>query len=214
MMRVVLDGRELATGVTTLRDAVRLGIEATSSSGRMIVQVLRDGAPIPPEMLDSGNIETGEGTIEFLSALPAEMVRSVLVQCAEALEATEQTQQEACELIQSGDTGGGLALLQTALETWQSVRDALDKSGQLLGCDLASIELPGIDEDAGFAASMRSLVSALRDLKDANDREDWSALSDIAGYDLDACSKHWRRLLAELAVAIPNRTASTGEVRA
>lgn len=197
-MRVLLDGVEIAAQVPSLEEGLSNGVAAAEQAGRIIIQVAADGKPLPDEPQTSS-----VQVLELTTADPKELVGGTLKSAAEALETVRAQQHTAADLIQSGRTAEGLDHLQAALATWQVVRDVLSQASQLMGCDLSQVPLPV--EGAGLAASVSDLAGCLRELKQASEREDWSALADIIAYDLDAAAGRWGVLLSGLSENLPAR---------
>jgi hypothetical protein len=56
-----------------------------------------------------------------------------------------------------------------------------------------------VPEGVTFASATADLLTHLGQLKDALEQQDWSALSDVVGYDLDADAQHWHALLKGFA---------------
>jgi len=208
-VNVSLDGRLLDAPCATLGDALRAGVEAARSQGRIVVEVKADGQRIADEALaDTANALPGIGTIELLSAHPRELVEQSLRDAVGAMELAANEQDTAADLIQEGKAAQAMDHLRPAFTAWQGVRDVVDRSAALLGVDLATLRLPGIDDDQGFGPAAVELRTHLRALRDAMEQEDWSAMTDTLMYDMAAQTQRWRTLLTAFAAHV---RAGTGE---
>lgn len=195
---VTLDGQTLAIPRPTLAHALRAAADAAKARGRVVIEVKADGQRIPDEALANPSDElTTIRSLTFLSADPRQLVGQTLLDAADALDDVQGEQQMVSDLIQMGRTGEAIEPLQRVLTTWQAARDVVDRGSALMGISLSSLKLGGIDE--GFDAATRNLRENLRALRDAMEAEDWSAISDVVAYDLDAQAKRWSVLLRALA---------------
>lgn len=199
-MQVLLDGNPVPVARPTLADAIATCAEDAKSRGRIIVEVKADGVIIAGDKL--GNPSREPSTIKelrLLSAEPRALVRHTILEAVGALENARSDQAKAAEQIQSGNTEQALGTLQTAMVTWQAVRDVVEQSAGVLGLDLETLTLPGVEEGVTFKTATQELLKHLKELRGALDQQDWSALSDIVGYDLDAQAGVWKGLLVSLS---------------
>jgi hypothetical protein len=199
-MQVLLDGNPLATSGPSLADALTAGAADAQSRGRIIVEVKADGIALSDEKL--GNPSSDASLIKelrMLSAEPRALVRHTLLEAVGALDNARAEQTKAAELIQSGDPETAMSTLQVAMVTWQAVRDVVTRSADVLGLNLDTLELPGVEEGLNFKTATTDLLGHLKQMRAALDQQDWSALSDIVGYDLDAQVGVWKGLLVALS---------------
>jgi hypothetical protein len=85
----------------------------------------------------------------------------------------------------------------------------MDQGGRILGVDLLAADEPGVEERARGAACAAGLAGSLTEIKRALTDQDWSALSDVVGYQLDGLAADWKVLLDARANAIAR--SSPGE---
>jgi hypothetical protein len=199
-VRVTLDGTTLTVSKPTIAAALRHAADAARAAGRVIIEVKADGERLPDEVLAAPTEEaTGIGELAFVTADPALLVSQTLYDAAEALDQARAEQQGVADLIQSGRTAEIGEPLARVLGTWQAIGEVVERGATLLTLDLSTMRLDGIDEDESFGASTTALREHLRALRDSVRDEDWSGVSDILAYDLDAQAERWARLLRALA---------------
>ncbi len=189
-------------------------MDATRPLGRVIIEVKADGLPLADDLVAAPPESAGgHSELRFTSADPRQLVRVTLMDAADALSTAQADQLAAADLINSGQTGPALEHLRSALATWQAVQDVLDRSAQLLGLNLSKLggtAIPGLDSDEGFTPALEALTSHLSCVRTGLSDQDWSALSDTIGYDLDAQVNLWKRLLKGLADHVATLPVGTG----
>ncbi|MEO1510938.1 MAG: hypothetical protein AAFU70_02595, partial [Planctomycetota bacterium] len=89
--------------------------------------------------------------------------------------------------------------LSEALATWQAVRDVVVHASALAGVTPEEIEVPTEQGAVQAQDIIAELVGALEEIKRALTQQDWSALSDAIGYDLEDVAERWRAMLKQLA---------------
>lgn len=202
-VEVILDGVAFSERAASISAALRAASETARTRGRIVVEVRADGERVPDAMLagEAADLATIK-VLSFVSANPRHLVTQTLRDAAAALNQATADQQRVCELVQSGETAEAIDPLRSVLSTWQAVRDVVDRGGALLGEPLQNLNV-GVEDGARSVAEATSgLREALRSLKDAMENEDWAAVSDTVGYDLDAQSRRWVALLLALADAL------------
>jgi hypothetical protein len=214
VVNVFLDGHPLRTPRPTLAGAFEAAVDATRPLGRVIIEVKADGLPLADDLVAAPpESAVGHSELRFTSADPRQLVRVTLMDAADALSTAQADQLAAADLINSGQTGPALEHLRSALATWQAVQDVLDRSAQLLGLNLSTLggtSIQGLDPDEGFAPALEALTGHLSCVRTGLSDQDWSALSDTIGYDLDAQANLWKRLLKGLADHVATLPVGTG----
>jgi len=198
-VKVLIDEKPFAVSRPDVATALAEGVRSAEDQGRVIVEVLADGARLDDAALASGAVSRPVNVLELRSADPRTLIARTLHDAAEALIHAKSEQLVAATAIQRGEPEKSLEPIGSALETWQLVRDAVVRSGALLGLDLAGphareIGSPGVDE--------KELVRVLGVVRDALTNEDWAALSDGLAYDLCPQAERWQESLTNLAEAI------------
>src|SRR5690606_14530066 len=136
----------------------------------------------------------------LVSAEPKALVRTVLLDVSDALTATRDTQRQAADHLQVGETGQALAELGDAVRTWETVRRAVEEGCALMNISTATdctIKAGGID-----GALVDELAANLTAVKKALAGQDWPVLADLLAFDLDEQVDRWQEELNRLAETI------------
>src|ERR1051325_5030733 len=199
-MQVLLDGHPLAVSPPSLAEALAAAVADAEKRGRIIVEGKADGQTLSDEKLCNPPREPSAiQELRLLSAEPRAMVRHTLLDAVTALENAREHQSKSADQIQSGQPDEALQTLQVAVLTWKAVRDIVSRSAAVLELDLDTLDLPGVEEGVNFKTATKDLLGHLTQMRAALDSQDWSALSDIVGYDLDAQVGVWKGLLVALS---------------
>lgn len=209
-MNVILDGQPLEfSGAQTLAGAMRAAGEAAGARGRVIVEVYVDGEAAGDAVLERPpEVEVG-GEVRMVSVEPRALVRVTLMDAADALEAARKSQRASAELIQKGSVEEALKPLAEAIRTWQTVRDALEKSAGILGITIGELgprgamlpaaTIGGAGPSPGFDAMITDLAVRLSEIKRSLAGQDWSALADVLEYEMGEQTDRWKSALATAA---------------
>jgi hypothetical protein len=213
-VNVYLDGNPLSASRPTVAGAFEAALDASRALGRVIIEVKADGVLLTDADLAAPPETTPDiDEMRFTSADPRQFVRITLLDASDALSTAQADQLTAADLINSGQTQAAMEHLRAALATWQAVQDVLDRSATLLGLDLAKLDsalIPGVDPEEGLTPALETLTTHLSAVRSSLVGQDWSALSDTVGYDLDAQIDVWKRLLTGLAEHVATLPAGTG----
>lgn len=197
-MKATLDGTNILVEPPTLAAAIAAGAKAAESQGRIIVEVKADGVSLPSEALANPSTAPGEcADVVMVSADPRALVRVSLLDGVEALASLKPLHGAVADALASGNLQLAMDQLREVLNTWQALQNLLEHSRALLGVDLATVSVPA--GEPGFDARAAEFVTYTRAIRDAVTNQDWSALSDTVGYDLDAAADSWSILLQSLA---------------
>ena len=203
-MRAFLDDVELSPERGTVAGAIEAGRVQAEGAGRVVIEVLADGASLSGAALEAPSDEAGAvAEVRMVSADPAALVRETLLDTADALEASRAEHASAAEAIQSGEGGAALRSVGELLEVWQAARRAIDQGSALLGVDLTGGGEPARGLIDGLAAELEALRVAVT-------TQDWSTVADVVGYDLEPRAEAWVTLLREAAGRVGNGSAGTG----
>lgn len=195
-MRVVLDGQLLESDAQSLGVAIARAATAAEAQGRFIVEVFADGTMLSQHLLGNPDeAPAGIREVSLNSADPRELVRTTLEGAAIALDDARERQAEAADLILRGKLEDARSPLRGALETWQSVRTAVDHSAALLKMDAGS---PG----GRLESLLATLHASLGHVKETLERQDFAALADELAFELEALTREWQGALRELALSI------------
>jgi len=201
-MQVYLDDEPLS-GCDTFAQALRAASDRAQRAGRIIVEASLDGAAVAEDILERPPEEPLDGELRLTSIEPRALVRTTLTDAAEALEAARLDQQRSADFIQTGKIDQALPPLSSAVQTWQAVRDAVEKSAALLHIPLDAISLPGGPAGADTLIELiGSLAGRLEEIKRSLVSEDWSALADVLAYDMGEQTDRWRQVLVSLSESL------------
>jgi len=199
-MQVFLDDRALSPAHPTLASALRAGVDEAQRAGRVVVEAFVDGQPIADSVLENPPEEAWGAEMRLTSVEPRSLVRVTLMDAAEALDAAAADQQTCAELIQSGRVDESLAPLSTAVQTWQAVREAVEKGAALMRMPLDSMTSPGGATGTDRLVDLiGALTSRLEEVKRSLAAQDWSSLADVMAYDMAEQATRWKEVLGTLA---------------
>ncbi len=199
-MQVFLDDSPLPNQ-PTLAAALKAAADLAARSGRLIVEASLDGQTIPDAVLESPATAPAGNLLRLVSVNPRLLVRLTLQDAADALDAAAADQRRCADLIQSGKVDESLAPLTTAVETWQVVREAVEKGAAILHMPLDTLTSGTADPDR-LPDLITALTSRLEEIKRSLTAQDWSGLADVMAYDMAEQAQRWKELLIGLAAAI------------
>ncbi|MEX2217235.1 MAG: hypothetical protein WD749_00620 [Phycisphaerales bacterium] len=195
-MNAYLDGKPLTLPQPgTMAGALRAALADAERRGRVIVEVQIDGAKAPDSLLEEPPEEAVGSEVRLLSVEPVALVRTTLMDAADALESARERQGRSAELIHAGKVEDALRPLSEAIETWQTVRDAVEKSAAMLNLRLSELKAG----TPGMEALVESLSGRLSEVRRALAGEDWSALADVLAYDMGDQADRWKSALIAAA---------------
>jgi hypothetical protein len=195
-MKAYLDDQPLATDRPTLAAAIQAAAREAQLHGRIVVEVIVDGERAGDDLLDEPSEDAITSEVRLVSVEPRMLIRETLGDCAEALEVAKAQQIESAAMMQGGETEGALQPLSQALQTWQAVRDAVERSSSLLAASAPGGE--AFDERE-LVEMLEELAQRLEEIRGALARQDWSALADVLAYDMPEQTARWRTSLGKMA---------------
>jgi len=199
-MRVLLDGNEIQSAEPTLAGAINAGRAAAEAEGRAIIEVAVDGAPVLGDGLEQPSADPIEGAeVTLTSTDPVSLVKTTLLDAAEALEQTRPQHASIAEGLQAGESGEALGQLSSTLQVWQAAQDVLTRGWMLLGRDPGSLEVPPEAGAESVDQMVERLATELREIKRALGDQDLAAVADVVGYELEPMAEHWVALLRDAA---------------
>ena len=195
-MRVLIDDSPCDTDATTIGEAVAAAAEAAERAGRLVCEVLVDGALLSEEELQqSATLARAASEVQLVTTTMDALLKDVFVPAAEALSETAVAQQQAAELIQSGRIAEGMNSLRGVMETWVIIREAVEKGLVLADLEAEDLVVDGI----ALPEAIGRLGVRLGGLKSAIANEDVSATCDCLLYDLPESTREWTTVLNGLA---------------
>jgi hypothetical protein len=193
-MQITLDAETLST-TDSIESALDAARERAEASGRLIVEIHADGAPIADELLDNPPSDSqGISELHFVSVDPKEFMLQTLSDTRESLAGTKAEQTIAAGLVQSGKLTEAIESLGSILEGWHAARDVVDQLSALAQIDLNTLQI----DDTSGAECINGLTQTLGEVRDAVTSEDWSSLGDLLEYDLDQQASAWMSLIDAL----------------
>lgn len=196
-MRVLLDGATILQHAGTLGEALDAAREAAERRGRVVVEVMLDGAPASGDDLSNAEALSRPATAKeasLVSAEPRDLVASTFEDAAAAMSDLRDTQRELALKIQQGRTGEATGALGEVFEVWEAARQALEQGAEMASIDLGS--------DGAAADMIAGLTERLREVVRAVEAKDWSALADELEYDLAEQADRWAGKFAELSASL------------
>lgn len=196
-MRVLLDDAPLLTDAGTLGEALDRGRAEAESRGRVIVEVLADGVPTPPDDLSDAESlarPSGARELRLISADPRDLVATTFRDAAGALHDLIDTQQSIARRIQTGQSENATRMLGEVFEVWDAVRQALEQGSAMVAIDL--------NQDDVVADLVVSLGERLRAVVRAVESHDWSTLADELEFDLCEQAERWSAKFESLSSSL------------
>lgn len=195
-MQVYLDGQPLTVPNATMATALRAGSDEAQRRGRVVVEVYVDGDMVSDTLLSDPPDEALGREMRLISVDPRLLVRETLLDAAEALDQARNEQTDSADKIQCGDVEGAMQPLQGAVQKWQAVRDAVEKSASLLEIPM---EAKVGETERRLSDVINALATSLADVRRSLETEDWSALADLLAYDMVDQVKSWQDMMRALA---------------
>jgi hypothetical protein len=205
-MRLLIDETPCDAPATTVQEALAAAAARAEAGGRLIVEVMVDGTPWGSEQLASEECcGRPAEEVRLISADRRELVSTALGDAAETLSRIDEGQRAAAELLQGGDTTGGMSRLAECLHLWLLVQEAVDMSLRAMDLRIDAVEHDGrpVSECIG------ELQSKLRGVRDALAGRDTVTLADTLLYELPAVIEWWRAVLGTV-----QRTVRSGPATA
>lgn len=192
-VRVLLDGEPIPASFASFADAIAGAAARAEASGRLITDVLIDGRPATDgELQNPAALVEPPGEVSLTSARPRDLVRATLLHAVDALDQIDADHQAAAHCIARGELDEAVEPLQSALQTWDAVRQALAH-----GATLSDLP-PGASATLGLGRLTHDLANNLQELRDALSRQDWSEVADLLLDELTQSAARWRASLTEL----------------
>lgn len=201
-MKVFLDDTALSVPNATLPAAIDAVRAAAGARGRLVIEVLCDGAPASADVLQSR--PAGQADVRELrcrSANLVELIAGMLDDTCAALDQLATEQRAACEKFWIGATAEALESLKPILDRWRLVRETLERCAEALDLSLSSIPATENQNAAALAANLSSNLDSLRSHLSAGK---FVELADVVGTDLCTLAAQWRAMLSGLRDALPH----------
>jgi len=193
-MKIILDDRALESEALTLGDAL---LDAQNASdGRMVVQALADGEPIPAaDLLNPPTTSPYAGELKFQTADPVYLVHETLYSAVDIVRNIKPRQKEVADMLLAGEIESAKDQLMDLLSGWLDVNKTVQLctgSGRISAEAIEALE-------PSLADSVRQLASDLQELRDALASADYTAVSDLLAYEMVGQADRWGEILTSLA---------------
>ena len=199
-MKVILDDAPLTETPATLAEAIAAAAEHARANSRVIVDIHADGRAIgAAELDDEEAMQHACDELRLTTAEPRAFVAVTMRDAADALGSARESQQQAAELIEAGNSDEAFRALEQGLDLWQAARQSLDQGSQLLGLDLSEVPLENPD---ALPEAIAKLSASLEEVRRTVGAQDWAGLSDCLLYDLEDLIGEWQSLLRDVAAHI------------
>lgn len=208
MTKVFLDDAPLDVAAPGLQPALEAASAAAAHQGRIVVEATADGSPLPNDLLAEPTTDPlAAAELRFTTAEPKSMVRTVVLDVAEAIPHLRATQAAAAEQVQAGRMDHARTHLGEAMEIWSAAQRAVADGSALLELDLNTIVFDsGPVTESTTQSTAESAIESLRtdlaELQRALASDDPSALGDVLAYDLDQRAEQWQSLMHRMAEVI------------
>lgn len=187
-MQILLDDVPCDLDAATVGEAVMAAAALAEGQGRLIVDVMVDGA----RWAEGPSLGGGPASVVALrTAEPSVLVRDTFAQAGEALAEADALQRAAAESLQSDHGPDAMDKLGAAMEIWEAVREAIVNGSALAALDLGA-------SHAGLEQAVQLLQEKLEGLRGALHRGDLVAISDTLLYEFPEVVARWRALLGAL----------------
>lgn len=196
MVRVMLDGECVTEASPTLADALHAASTRAAEKGRLILEVLADGHPLPGESLDQPESHAEPvAELSLTSADPTAFALNILHEAADAIEQARERQAVAADVLEQGDITKAFEHLSISLQLWDMIHQVVERT---LG-----IAPPVSDEHRdAINEQVIQLRDRLNELRDAVKAQDWAALSDLIRYDMTELGTSWTTMLRAWATGL------------
>ena len=201
-MNVFLDDKPL-TAQPTFAAALRTAVDEAARSGRVVVEATLDGDAIADGVLENPPEEALGTELRLVSVEPKVLVRATLLDAADALETVVRDQRKSAEFIHQGKVEEAMPPLSAAIQTWQVVRETVEKGAALVQVPLDSVKFRGGASGADRLLDLiATLTTGLEEVKRSLAAEDWSGLADVLAYDMCEQAEKWGGTLRSLSASL------------
>ena len=207
-MRVLLDNEPCSVAAESLGEALQAANDIAEGRGRLVVEVLVDGILLSETQLqEKARLAASAKEVQLRTTTALGILSETFANASRAVIESEQVQETAAQLIQSGRQVEGMKTLSTALAMWVEVHSAVIKGLTFAGEDPETLVIEGIKLSDASAA----LQNRLADLRNAIAASDPSAICDCLLYEFPAVCTDWAGLLDGLSKRYDSKAADVDE---
>ena len=185
--------------VDDLRAVLVAARERLGDRGRVVVEVEVDGRRLGTDELERAEAVDVRGReVRLVSEDPRSLAVEALEGVRDRLHDAEAQQERAADLLQRGDSAGGLRAVGEAVHAWSQTQAAVLHASSLLGVDVDALDVKG----ARGAELRERLVEQLRELTRLIGAGDTVALADALAYEWPETTRRWDTLIEALVARI------------
>lgn len=191
-MSITVDHEDLAAdslGLTTIGQV----LSHLQRDNRLVINLLIDGQQ--PDLGKLGEIRASPvngHTLFIETAQPQEIALEVLNEVHAQLETGDMLKDEAVEMLQSGNAAGAMERLSGCFAIWNSARESIQKTTQLLRIDVEGIKVAG----RSLGELLLDFTDQLKQIKLSLENRDFVSLADILQYEMTQTTAHWQEAVS------------------
>ena len=194
-MPVHIDDLPVAIEPGLLGDVLLEAQKQLEADGRIIVEVLLDGAPlVGDDLFDRQNEAVGNATLNLVTANPRELVIDTLGEIHRMLEVAGESQTQAADSLQRDDPAGAYESIGEAMTIWQQTERAVRESAQIMEITLEDLIIDG----KTFSELTTHLIEQLGTLRSLLQSRDTVALADTLQYEWPETTIQWQKAVEQL----------------
>ena len=206
-MRIILDDHELDSVNGGAADALAVARDACEAQGRLITDVFLDDHHLDGVGLDSlAETNPAGSVLRCQSTDPLNLVAETFDYVCDALDQAGSLHESISAQFQAGNMAEGINQLKEALALWSSVRQGVEQGCMLVHLDIDELRVEAVQVDQALS----SLAQRLEDIREAVSNQDWSALSDTFGYEMEPVVEDWRTFIHLLSDRVESMRESGG----
>ena len=195
-MRVILDNQPCSIDATNLGEALAAASTLAEGRGRLVVEVLVDGALLSDAQLQDEDRLCGTAReLELKTTTASALLQETFIQAAESIADTASMQTTAAEMLRSGQSPEGMEAIGTALASWGQIHEAAIKGLLLAGEDPETL----VVREISFLDANSALQQQLGDLQRGIEAQDASAICDCLLYEFPKVCEIWIEVLRGMA---------------
>ena len=191
-MAIFLDDKPAELGGSDLAQVLSSVRSHLASTGRMVVEVKRDGQCLVGDDLERAQSDSAaEGEWRLYTADTRDLARSTLEAMLSQLDQARQYQLEAADKLNEDQQEEAMQLIAQAIGIWQQTQQAVSHCVSLIGIDLTQLSV----NDAPASSVVESLVDQLTAMRDAIVAGDTVNLADSLAYEWPHTADRWQKIL-------------------
>lgn len=196
-MRLILDEIQHEVTADSIGDAITAAAGLAEQGGRIIVDVIVDGATWSLDQLNSKELAgAGADEVRCVSEDPCVLARGVFTDAGLTLDEVDARHREAADLLQAGKRAEAMAPLSDAVNMWLTVQQAVELGTRTIAAFAAESDEPALD--ATIMPVLKQTNDHLMTLRTAITDDDEVVMADLLLYELPAIVIEWRALLLTL----------------